>query len=100
MFKFALVCMGLIASTAHAETLTPDAYLQPPPIPVVKSIGVGEAENATNAAPPKGEDASSASTAVSPSSRNAKSDEPDQNCQALASAAAAHDLPLEFFVRL
>jgi hypothetical protein len=104
MFTFALVCMSLIASTACAEPLTPDASPRPQPISMVKSMGtpaVDEAENATyEALPSKAEDVSPASTTASPSSRNAKSDEPDQNCQALASAAAAHDLPLDFFVRL
>ncbi len=104
IFKIVLLCMGLVASGANAEPLWPDANAQRQPIPMARSLGapvLGEAENATfEAVSPKAEGSSPTSTAASSISINPKSARSDQNCQALESAAAAHDLPLEFFVRL
>jgi soluble lytic murein transglycosylase-like protein len=108
LLKAALLCIGLIASAANAAPLAPDANAQPQPTPLTKSAGppvLGEAENATtDATSPIAEDSSPSSTAapsITINPKSAKSDQKsDQNCLALAKAAAAHDLPLDFFVRL
>ncbi len=89
--KAVLLCIGLVSSS-------PDANAQPQPT-LTKSAGapvLSEAENATiEATSPIAEGSSSSSITINP--KSAKS---DQNCLALAQAAAAHDLPLDFFVRL
>jgi Transglycosylase SLT domain/SPOR domain len=96
-----LLSIGLVASAANAEHRSPDGETQPP---LAKSTGtpvLGEAENATSdAISPNAEGSSPSSKAAPSSSINPKSATTDQNCQALESAAAAHDLPLDFFVRL
>jgi hypothetical protein len=62
---------------------------------------LGQAENATaDANLLKAEGSSPFSTAVPSVAINPKSAQSDQNCLGLAKAAAAHDLPLDFFVRL
>ena len=95
--KTVLLCVGLFASTANGEPLSPGANEQSQPIPLRPSAGapvLGEAENATN-------DANTPSIAAqSAISINPKSAKSGQNCLALAKAAATHDLPLDFFVRL
>ena len=102
ILNIVLLCMGLVASRASAEPLSLDANAQPQPTPLVKSTGapvLGEAENATpNAVSLNAEGPSSA--AASSILINPKSAKSDQNCLAVAKAAATHDLPLDFFVRL
>jgi hypothetical protein len=104
MLKTVFLCIGLVASGANAEPLAPDQNMQPQPTAIAKSIGapvLGEAENATSdAISPSAAGSSSSSSAASSSSINPKSATSDQNCQALANAAAVHDLPLDFFIRL
>jgi hypothetical protein len=96
--------MGLVLSAAHAEHGSLDENTQPQPTPSAKATGapvLGEAENATyDAIRLNAEGSSSSSTGAPLSSINPKSARSDQNCQALENAAAAHDLPLDFFVRL
>src|SRR5207302_8180437 len=103
LVKAVLLCIGLVASAANAEPLSPDANAQPQPT-LTKSAGapvLSEAENATTeATSPIAEGSSSSSTAAPSITINPKSAKSDQNCLALAQAAAAHDLPLDFFVRL
>jgi hypothetical protein len=93
----------LVVSAANAEPLSPDANAPPQPT-LTKSAGapvLSEAENATTeATSPIAEGSSSSSTAAPSITINPKSAKSDQNCLALAQAAAAHDLPLDFFVRL
>jgi soluble lytic murein transglycosylase-like protein len=100
--KAVLLCIGLVASAANAEPLSPDANAPQPTL--TKSAGapvLSEAENATTeATSPIAEGSSSSSTAAPSITINPKSAKSDQNCLALAQAAAAHDLPLDFFVRL
>jgi hypothetical protein len=104
ILKTVLLCAGLVASAANAEPLSPDANAQPQPTSLAKPAGapvLGEAENATaDANSLNAERSSPSSTAASSISINPKSAQSDQNCLALAKAAAAHDLPLDFFVRL
>lgn len=89
-----LLCTGLMASAANAAPLASEA----PPQPARVS---GEAENAPaddnslTARTPSPSSTAAPSTAINPKSARA-----GQNCMALARAAAAHDLPLDFFVRL
>jgi soluble lytic murein transglycosylase-like protein len=97
MFKIAVICLGLMASAAKADSLPPDV-INPPQPTVAKSAPVlDEAENATaDTTTP----ASALSISASSTSINPKSAKSDQNCLALAKAAATHDVPLDFFVRL
>ena len=107
MLAAVLLCAGLAASAASAEPLAPDAKAQTQPPPVAAPVS-GQAENAaTDANSPKAEQSSppstaapSVSTAPPSVSINPQSASSDQNCLGLAKAAAAHDLPLDFFVRL
>jgi Transglycosylase SLT domain len=87
------ICMT--AKEASAEEL--GGIIQPHQAPAARSNGapvLSEAENAS-------QDASSATVApvitnrVDPNAR-----ESDRNCQALVSAAVAHNVPVDFFVRL
>jgi hypothetical protein len=102
--KIVLLCAGLVALSANAEPRSPDADTQPQPTLSAKPTGapvLGEAENATSDAIPLNAEGSPPSSTAAPlSSINPKSAKSDQNCLALAQAAAAHDLPLDFFVRL
>ena len=95
-----LLSIGLVASAASAEPLSPDAQ----PTPLAKPVGapvLGQAENATTDTNSLNAEGSSPSSTAAPSiTINPKSAKSDQNCLALAKAAAAHDLPLDFFVRL
>src|SRR6478735_9184648 len=104
MLKIVLLWAGLVASGANAEPRSPDVNTQPQPALSAKATGapvLGEAENATaEATSPIAEGSSSSSTAAPSITINPKSAKSDQNCLALAQAAAAHDLPLDFFVRL
>jgi hypothetical protein len=104
MFRITLFYLGLAAFAANAEPLSPDGSTQPPTTPLAKSVGapvLGEAENATSdATSPGTENSISKSTAAPLGSIDPKSGGSDKNCQALENAAAAHDLPLDFFVRL
>jgi soluble lytic murein transglycosylase-like protein len=99
-----LLCLGLIASAANAEPLSPDANAQPKPTPITRSAGapvLGEAENATADVNSLNAGRSSLSSMAAPSILiNPKMAKSDQNCLVLAKAAATHDLPLDFFVRL
>ncbi len=104
ILKIVLLCMGLVASGVNAEHGSLAGNTQPQPTPSAKATGapvLGEAENATSDAISLNAEGSSPPSTVAPlSSINPKSIRPDQNCEALESAAAAHDLPLDFFVRL
>jgi hypothetical protein len=104
ILKIVLFCIGLVASGAHAEHSSLDGNTQPQLTPLAKATGapvLGEAENATSDAISLNAGGSSpSSTAALPSSVNPKSAGSGQDCQTLESAAAAHDLPLDFFVRL
>ena len=91
-----LLCAGLTASAANAEPLAPDANTPAEPPPVA-----APAENAApDANSPKAQESSPPSTAAPSVSINSQSASSGQNCLGLAKAAAAHDLPLDFFVRL
>jgi len=95
-----LLCTGLVASVANAEPLSSDANAQPQPMPIGAPV-LGQAENATtDATSPIAEGSSPPPTAAPSITINPKSAKSDQNCLALAKAAATHDLPLDFFVRL
>src|SRR6266403_1832079 len=95
-----LLCTGLVASAANTEPLASDANAQPQPMPIGAPV-LGQAENATtDATSPIAEGSSPSSTAAPSITINPNSATTDLNCQALESAAAAHDLPLDFFVRL
>ncbi len=102
VLRTVLLFTGLAVSAANAEPLSPDANAQTQSTPLAKASGapvLGEAENATaDANSLKAEGSSSSSTVAS--SISIKAAKSDQNCLALAKAAAAHDLPLDFFVRL
>ena len=100
MLTTVLLCTCLGVSAANAEPLASDANAprQSPPIgaPVLE-----QAENATtDATSPIAEGSFPSATAAPSIMINPKSANSDQNCLALAKAAAAHDLPLDFFVRL
>ena len=95
-----LLCTGLVASAANAEPPAFDANAQPQPTAIGAPV-LREAENATtDATSPIAEGSSPSSTAAPSITINPKSVKSDQNCLALAKAAAVHDLPLDFFVRL
>src|SRR5258706_12641812 len=95
-----LLCTGLVASAANAEPLASDANPQPQPMPI-GAPELGQAENATtDATSPIAKGSSPSPTAAPSITINPKSAKSDQNCLALAKAAATHDLPLDFFVRL
>jgi hypothetical protein len=95
-----LLCTGLVASAANTEPLASDANAQPQPMPIGAPV-LGLAENATtDATSPIAEGSSPPPTAAPSITINPKSAKSDQNCLALAKAAATHDLPLDFFVRL
>jgi hypothetical protein len=108
ILKIVLLCMGLVASGVNAEHGALAANTQPQPTPSAKATGapvLGEAENATYDAIRLNAEGSFSSSTAAPSitinPKSAKSDQKsDRNCLALAQAAAAHDLPLDFFVRL
>ena len=93
-------CLGLVASAAKAGPLPPEESAQPRPIPTtIEAPVLGEAENATPDSISLGGTLAPLSATKS-NSTNPKSGRLDQNCQVLENAAAAHDLPLDFFVRL
>jgi len=98
MVRAILFCLGLVASAANAGQLPADEDAQPRPIP--STIGapvLGEAENATPDPIPLG---GRVGVLWATSSAHPKFRRLDQNCQVLENAASAHDLPLDFFVRL
>src|SRR6266568_4057513 len=100
ILTIALFCTGLVASAANAEPPAFDANAQPQPTAIGAPV-LGEAENATtDATSPIAEGSSPSSTAAPSITINPQSAKSDQNCLALAKAAATHDLPLDFFVRL
>jgi len=95
-----LLCAALVASAANAEPLPPDANAPTEPPPVAAPV-LGQPQNAApDANSPKAEQSSPPSTAAPSVSINPQSASSGQNCLGLAKAAAAHDLPLDFFVRL
>jgi len=95
-----LLCTGLGVSAANAEPLASDANAQRQSSPIGAPV-LGQAENATtDATSPIAEGSSPSPTAAPSITINPKSAKSDQNCLALAKAAATHDLPLDFFVRL
>ena len=95
-----LLFAGLVASVANADPLASDANVQPQPSPIGAPV-LDQAENAAaDANLLKAEESSPSSTAAPSVSINPTSARSDQNCLALAKAAAEHDLPLDFFVRL
>jgi hypothetical protein len=103
MLKIGLFCLGLaaFAASANAEGPAPEGNALPQPSSESTGTpGLGEAENATDGAPSKVEGASPSSATISSSPTDPKSGKFDQNCQVLENAAATHDLPLDFFVRL
>jgi hypothetical protein len=100
MLSTVLLCTGLGVSAANAEPLASDANAQRQSPPIGAPV-LGQAENATtDAASPIAEGSFPPPTAAPSITINPKSAKSDQNCLALAKAAAAHDLPLDFFVRL
>jgi hypothetical protein len=99
MFKIAVICLGLMASAANADPLPPDVFNPPQPTVAKSAPVLGEAENATSDTMST-MGSSPSSIPASSTSINPKSAKSDQNCLALAKAAATHDLPLDFFVRL
>jgi hypothetical protein len=108
IFAAVLLCIGVVVSGAKAEPLSVDGDAQLQPAPIAKSAGApvsSEAENgAADATSPIISGPSPSSTAapsISINPKSARSDpKSDQNCLALAKAAATHDVPLDFFVRL
>ena len=100
MLTTVLLCTCLGVSAANAEPLASDANAQRQSPPIGAPV-LGQAENATTDATSPIAEGSVPSAAAAPSIMiNPKSANSDQNCLALAKAAAAHDLPLDFFVRL
>ena len=100
MLTTVLLCTGLGVSAANAEPLASDANVQRQSPPIGAPV-LGQAENAsTDATSPIAEGSFPSATAAPSIMINPKSANSDQNCLALAKAAAAHDLPLDFFVRL
>jgi soluble lytic murein transglycosylase-like protein len=99
MFALILVCTNLAGSPVSAQSS--DGNMRPQQTRVSKSAPVlDEAENASAAVSPVAGDLSAALVPVSPGPTEPKNWKSDQSCQALENAAAAHDLPLDFFVRL
>ena len=95
-----LLCPGLVAWAAQAEPVASEAQAPPQPASVGAPV-LGQAENATVDVNSLNAEAPSPYSMAAPSlSINLKSARSDQNCLGLAKAAAAHDLPLDFFVRL
>lgn len=95
-----LLCSGLVAAAANAEPLAAEANAPVQPTPVGPPI-LGEAENATvDAGSLEAQAPSPPPTLAPPLAVQPQSAKADQKCLALAKAAAAHDLPLDFFVRL
>jgi len=95
LLQHIVISICLTANAASAEELS--GIIQPHQTPAARSNGapvLSEAENAS-------QDASSATVApvitnrVDPNARHS-----DRNCQALVSAAVAHNVPVDFFVRL
>jgi len=93
-FKRIVILICLTANAASAEE--PGIQAQPAPAAIASGAQVsGETETA----PP---DTSSNTTQNSSptNSTDPKSQQSDRNCEALVNAAAAHNVPLEFFARL
>ena len=95
MLQHIAISICLTANAASAEEL--GGIIQTQQAPAARSNSAPvlcEAENAS-------QDASSASVAAMATNRvDPNAQQSDPNCQALVSAAAAHNVPLAFFVRL
>jgi len=104
MLRVILSLLGLIVvSAVHAGPPGPGADLQPPPTSLaVEAPVVDRAESApsdpASFAGPGSSPSSPPDTSSAGPSPPFRASEP--HCQALENAAAAYDLPLEFFVRL
>jgi hypothetical protein len=86
MFKIAILCLGLLASAAKADPLSPDVINPPQPMAAKSAPVLGEAENATDTTSttsPMG--SSPLSIPASSISINPKSAKSDQNRLALES---------------
>jgi len=96
VFKQIAISICLTATAATAEEL--GSIIESQQEPAAISSGAPVLSDPGNASP----DASSNTTHNLPSPNNVdpKSWPSDPNCQALVSAAATHNVPLEFFVRL
>jgi Transglycosylase SLT domain len=102
MVKVILFCLSLVASAATAAPLHPDENAQPRRIPLHMGAPVlGEAENATpDSNAPAAPALSQIPAPANPGSTTPKFRGPFQNCKVLEEAAATHDVPLDFFIRL
>ena len=102
MIKVFLFCLSLVASAATAAPLQPDENAQPRRIS--SHLGAPVLSEAENATPDSNATAAQASsqigTLANPGSTTPKFRGPFQNCQVLEEAAATHDVPLDFFIRL
>jgi len=100
MFRRIVISIWLTANAAYAEEL--GSSIQAEQAPAARSSGAPVLSGGENAS----QDASSTTTHNLPSSSasstpaDPKHRQSDPNCQALVNAAAAHNVPLEFFVRL
>ena len=95
MLQHIAISICLAAAAASAEEL--GGVIQPQQAPAIRSNGapvLSEAENAS-------QNATSATVGPVVTNRvDSNARQSDPNCQALVSAAVAHNVPVEFFVRL
>ena len=96
MFKHIVISICLTTNAAFAQNL--GSSIEPQQAPAAISSGAPVLSEAANAFP----DAPSNTThnLPSPNTADPKPRQSDPNCQALVNAAAAQNVPLEFFVRL
>jgi len=100
MVRVILSLLGLVvASAVHAGPPGPEVDLQPPLLAVGAPV-LDQAEKATSDPLPFAEPGSSPSSPPATSSAVPTFRASEPYCQALENAAAAYDLPLDFFVRL
>jgi len=100
MFKV-IVILTLIANAAKAQELGSIILSQQEPAAGSSAAPVlSDAENASQDTASTTHNLSSPVTPDSPNPPDPNARQSDANCQALVNAAAAHNVPLEFFVRL
>ena len=101
MVKHIVISICLIANPTNAEELS--STIQSQQEPTARSSGapvLSDAENASQDAASTTHNLSSPVASPSSNPADPKVRQSDPNCEALANVAAAHNVPLEFFVRL
>jgi Transglycosylase SLT domain len=99
--KISLICIGLFTSGARGEPVSPNQVARPQQMPGSPDATVqgGPGQAAPPSAPspeiPGNQSSKSTGDSVNPKSASSGLD-----CRALEDAAAANDVPLDFFVRL